>query len=277
MTKLKDLTGLKFGDLIVIERGSNVRGRVGWICQCSCGNIKTVQSLDLNRRNYTRSCGCLRYRKLNDSMNKLKGTYVGKLKLTEPCTFGGVSAWLCQCECGEEKIVRQKDLKRNNPTKSCGCIHLSVQGLSAHRLYSTHGNMMARCYNKNRHDYERYGGRGISVTNRWHNVINFIDDMDHSFKGGLSLDRIDNNGDYNKNNCRWATIQQQNCNTRFHDKDVDIRKSKSGLYKVRISLDGKRYHLGSFNNKDDAIEVIIMAREHRDMHNYIRFSEALKT
>ena len=74
--------------------------------------------------------------------------------------------------------------------------------------------MKTRCYNKNRKDYVRYGGRGIRVCAEWLNVNNFLRDMKYSYEFGLSLDRIDNNKDYSKYNCRWATKKQQANNTR---------------------------------------------------------------
>lgn len=95
-----------------------------------------------------------------------------------------------------------------------------THGLSYHPLYRFWMRMMQRCYSHNNASYKRYGGRGISVCESWHSVENFIRDMEDGFVEGLTLDRIDNNKGYSKENCRWAT-QKEQANNRHNNRVLD--------------------------------------------------------
>jgi hypothetical protein len=133
---------------------------------------------------------------------------------------------LCRCECGEEKVIMFQHLK-NGRTKSCGCLNkeLSTEriikvgikhGLNKHPLYQTHNAMKHRCSNPNHQRWESYGGRGIKVCDRWlgeDGFKNFLEDMGERPEG-TTLDRINNDGNYEPTNCRWATISEQNKNRR---------------------------------------------------------------
>lgn len=125
--------------------------------------------------------------------------------------------WLCRCECGVEKSIYQSNLISGR-TRSCGCLNrenLNVKG--THRktgteAYRVWAAMKARCYRVTSKDYPNWGGRGITVCDRWKNSFeNFLEDMGDR-PPGFTIDRIDVNGNYEPGNCRWATKEQQSRN-----------------------------------------------------------------
>lgn len=134
------------------------------------------------------------------------------------------SIWLCRCDCGNKKEIVYGELtKKYHPTKSCGCL-LKENGcpprhnLSRTRLYCIYNQILKRCYNKTNKDYKNYGSRGIKVCDEWNDkengILNFYNwAMENGYKDDLSIDRIDVNGNYEPNNCRWATIKEQ-CNNK---------------------------------------------------------------
>ena len=124
---------------------------------------------------------------------------------------GTNQVWLFRCDCGKEKIISVDKVKSGH-TKSCGCFKLK-HGMSRTKLHKSWQGMKQRCFNSNRKGYENYGGRGITVCNSWLKFENFYRDMGKRPKG-LSLDRIDNDKGYCKENCKWSTRKQQNNNTR---------------------------------------------------------------
>lgn len=169
-----------------------------------------------------------------------------------------------KCYCGNEFKTRIQSVKQNK-TKSCGCLHKekalifnTKHGLSSHVLFGTWSGMIQRCTNKIHMYYNDYGGRGITVCDRWLNVANFIEDMLPTFQKGLTLDRKDNDRGYSKDNCRWVENKIQHRNTR------KIRSTNTSGYRgvsfynlcnkwySRICVDYKNIYLGRFNTAIEA-------------------------
>lgn len=139
----------------------------------------------------------------------------------------GASRWKCLCSCGNTCVVRSNSL-RSGKTKSCGCFNRESAAVRMKKQRTIHGHgrhpsrtatyrtwcaLRTRCNNPRSQDYKDYGGRGIRVCPRWDSFENFLSDMGERPKG-LTIERMDNDGDYEPSNCKWATNSEQQRNKR---------------------------------------------------------------
>lgn len=150
----------------------------------------------------------------------LAGMKFGRLTaISRSPNRGRKTCWLCVCDCGSEDAYEAEKLKNGN-TQSCGCLRAEMRALAntTHgktmtKAYESWASMIQRCTNPKKKQFANYGGRGIKVCDRWLKFENFLADMGEC-PSGKSLDRINNDGDYEPGNCRWATRKEQMRNRR---------------------------------------------------------------
>lgn len=180
---------------------------------------------------------------------------------------------LYQCYCGNLFLALMSGVKSGG-TKSCGCLfHKYSQGrntthnLTNSPLYYIWAGMKTRCYDKTSRAYKNYGLRGIIVCERWLDFGNFHNDMFASWSKGLSLDRIDNNGNYSLDNCRWATPREQNFNKRTN-KILEYKGEKKCCGEWAIILGVDQNTLWTRINRGwsikDAIETPVQIKNKKD-------------
>lgn len=206
----ESLVGQKFGRWLVLEKlEPEGRKKYRYLCRCDCGTERPVTRA-LLKYGGSKSCGCSKH------SENLAGRKFGRLEVLERVSGLGMPRYFCHCDCGNEKIIRGNSLLSGN-TNSCNCLRKEIilanstkHGRSDSPEYRTWSTMKSRCYNKNNKSYYGYGALGITVCDEWRdNFQQFYDDMGPRPSSKHSIDRIDNSKGYSKENCRWATIDQQ--------------------------------------------------------------------
>ena len=199
----------------------------------------------------------------NKKFLNLTGHTYGRLTVLSYADKKGTKhRWNCQCECGGVAITASSNL-RTGHTKSCGCAVkevMTTHGMYDSPEYKAYMGMKERCCSKGSQRYASYGGRGISICGRWlESFDKFFADMGERPTSDHSIDRINNDGNYMPNNCKWSTRSEQARNKRI------LKANKSGVTGVfwiksnqkwlaSISIKGKSKYLGTFTRKADAIE-----------------------
>lgn len=138
------------------------------------------------------------------------GLKFNKLKILDEKREDKTTHCLCLCDCGNKKWLPKADVKRGH-VKSCGCLRLKMFHTPQYKVWAT---MKQRCNNKNDKGYKNYGGRGITYDKKWETFAGFWEDMEKGYNPELFIDRIDNNDNYYKENCRWVTRFVNNTNKR---------------------------------------------------------------
>lgn len=201
---INDLTGKRFGNLVVIGLDTASDRRTKFICACDCGNVKSIRS-DALLSAATTSCGCAK--KKQDAIN----------------------------------------LSKHHSHKMSGT-----------RIYSIWQGMKGRCFNEKDARYSSYGGRGIIVCDEWKNDFTSFYNwaIGNGYSDSLTIERINNDGNYEPSNCRWATNEEQ-CNNRRTNIKIKIGNSERTLkewcdiFELDYKTINARYHRNEFNGIDD--------------------------
>lgn len=241
--------GKKYNNLTIIKEIDPKYNSYGYKqrrveCKCDCGKIKEYYFLNI-KQGLSTSCGCIRDQNVRKSTQVYPNEYFinkkfGRLTvigISEPKKtkknkkFYCIRRFTCSCECGNITISSAYVLLSGNKN-SCGCLKKEINGKhwdstknsEFYWLYYTWNAMMARCYNENCYGYVNYGKRGIKVFDEWHDYLKFKEWILNNIgirKKGQTIDRINNDGNYEPNNIRWATYSEQNKNKRKKKKSFD--------------------------------------------------------
>lgn len=198
-----------------LEKSKDKRLQV--VCKCVCGTLRTIELRKVVSGN-TKTCGCGVGCNFSHNKIEMTGEKIGRVKvIKQHGTIRGKIAWLCQCDCGNQKVISGTLLRRGESV-SCGCLVIDTitkHGMSKTRLWNIWHAMKTRCTQPSSTYYHIYGGKGIKVCKEWKDSFIAFKNwaIKNGYKDDLSIDRIDSNKNYCSKNCRWATPTQQSRNT----------------------------------------------------------------
>lgn len=201
----------------------------------------------------------------------LVGKHFGKLVVVGKTSLkkrGKDILWACHCDC-MNFILQTTEQLTSLGKIDCGCGFKERKSKAAikhgcsivnNKVYSIYKTMISRCENPLDKNYQHYGGRGIEVCDRWQDVKNFFEDMEDSYQEGLSLDRLDVDGNYEPSNCAWKDNSWQAYNKRKMESNTSGKTGVSWCkdrykWEAYIAVDGKKINLGRYDNYEDAVKV----------------------
>ena len=191
---------------------------------------------------------------VNKNIKDISGKRYGRLTvLSYAYSKNRTTFWNCKCDCGNETIIRKNSLT-NGDTISCGCYRKEHKheygfkhGKSHEKIYNSWAGMKSRCLSKNHSKYKNYGGRGITICEEWLDFNNFYDwAILNGYKEGLSIDRINVNGNYEPHNCRWSdrkTQMNNKTNNRYIEYGGQIKTITEWASELGIKTETLRYRI----------------------------------
>lgn len=282
---MEQFVGKRFGKLEVLSELPAVRDNSGslrrWMeVKCDCGQI-VEKKLKYLKNGDTTTCGDCVYEVVDQSAKGLPvvsldpfedelsmiGVQYQQWKVVGAGFRCGIHRMLkAVCSCGAEQYVDKKALL-NGHSNSCGCYSrkrtselMTKHGMADSKEYRIWANMRSRCNNPNTDAYINYGGRGISHQDSWASFDEFWKDMGGSYTEGLELDRIDVNGNYCVENCRWTDDSTQAYNQRQHKNNTSgktgvVLNKRTSHWVSNINVNKEKIYLGTFVNLEDAIKA----------------------
>lgn len=275
----KDIKGNKYNMLTAVEFvRSDPKGAI-WRFRCDCGNyVECFGHSVTSKSSKRKSCGCL----LHSIKDDITGKKFNKLTVLgfDHRTGRRRMIWKCQCDCGNIVYVDGTHLK-NGHTKSCGCINIErignlnkKTGEAGTRIYFVYHNMHMRCEREVDDQYKNYGGRGIRVCDEWsgengfENFLRWAQETGYdpnAKRGECTLDRIDVNGNYSPDNCRWAT-QLEQCNNKRNTLRISINGEvdtvTNMVRKYGLNYDNLRHYAkGGRNEKYPHLKIEAVKNE----------------
>ena len=234
---LQAYVGTRHGQLIIesVFECASKRKKVLFLCRCDCGNVTFVNPQFLLEGKIT---NCKHDWKPRQNVMAIIGQKFSRLTVEGIIPSGLIakkSMCQCRCDCGNISFVSPYALISGH-THSCGCLDSEVlirrnfkHGLSDTRIYGIWRDIKKRCNNPNFWAYEYYGGKGVKVCDEWSDFQSFYDwSISHGYNDTLTIDRIDNEGDYSPDNCRWVT-RIENCNNKSNNRFYSLEGTSKTL------------------------------------------------